>query len=143
MINYILIYFVNELKIIGIPGNNIVFNRYNSSVTGHRTEKDCEDVINRLKEFADFAKALNQNKDNEKYLQCFTVFNFFLGIQNRFRESRRLGIRHVYDFICKPLCGLCPHTRALGPRVNPVPSRPCSPMPQNVSDGATYLSDAP
>lgn len=68
---YMGIFFVNELKIIGIPGNNIVFNRYNSSVTGHRTEKDCEDVINRLKEFADFAKTLNQNKDNEKYIQYF------------------------------------------------------------------------
>lgn len=68
---YMGIFFVNELKIIGIPENNIVFNRYNSSVTGHRTEKDCEDVINRLKEFADFAKTLNQNEDNEKYIQYF------------------------------------------------------------------------
>lgn len=68
---YMGIFFVNELKIIGISGNNVIFNRYNSSVTGHRTEKDCKDVINRLKEFADFAKILNQNKDNEKYIQYF------------------------------------------------------------------------
>lgn len=68
---YMGIFFSDKLKIIGISGNNVIFNRYNSSVTGHRKEKDCKDVINRLKEFADFAKSLNQNKDNEKYIKYF------------------------------------------------------------------------
>ena len=68
---YIGIFFSDKLKIIGIVGNNIIFNKYNSSTTSNRTEKDCKDVINRLKEFADFAKTLNQNEDNEKYIQYF------------------------------------------------------------------------
>lgn len=68
---YMGIFFSDKLKIIGIVGNNIIFNKYNSSTTSNRTEKDCEDVINRLKEFADFAKTLNQNEDNEKYIQYF------------------------------------------------------------------------
>lgn len=68
---YMGIFFINNLKICGITGNNIVFNKYNSSTTSNRTEKDCEDIINRLKEFADFAKNINKNKDNEKYIQYF------------------------------------------------------------------------
>lgn len=65
------IFFSDKLKIIGIVGNNIIFNKYNSSTTSNRTEKDCEDVINRLKEFENFAKNINKNKDNEKYIQYF------------------------------------------------------------------------
>lgn len=68
---YMGIFFINNLKICGITGNNIVFNKYNSSTTSNRTEKDCKDVINRLKEFEYFAKNINKNKDNEKYIQYF------------------------------------------------------------------------
>ena len=68
---YMGIFFSDKLKIIGIVGNNIIFNKYNSSTTSNRTEKDCEDIINRLKEFEYFAKNINKNKDNEKYIQYF------------------------------------------------------------------------
>lgn len=68
---YMGIFFSDKLKIIGIVGNNIIFNKYNSSTTSNRTEKDCEDIMNRLKEFEYFAKNINRNKDNEKYIQYF------------------------------------------------------------------------
>lgn len=68
---YMGIFFINNLKICGITGNNIVFNKYNSSTTSNRTEKDCKYIINRLKEFENFAKSINKNKYNEKYIQYF------------------------------------------------------------------------
>ena len=85
---YMALFCFDNIKVVGGGGiKSIMFNKYSSSITSNRTEKDCEDVVERLSEFRHFYNELAENLPNEKKIIYKTCMENFIDVKLRQYES--------------------------------------------------------
>lgn len=84
---YMALFCVDNIKVVGDDTKCIMFNKYSSSITSNRTEKDCESVVKRLSEFKQFYNELAKNLSSEKKIIYKHCMKNFIDVKLRQYES--------------------------------------------------------
>ena len=56
---YMALFCFDNIKVVGVESECITFNKYSSSITSTRTEKDCKDIVDRLNEFWKYLQTIH------------------------------------------------------------------------------------
>ena len=84
---YMALFCFDNIKVVGDDTKCIMFNKYSSSITSNRTEKDCEDVVKRLFEFKQFYNELAENLSGEKKIIYKPCMENFIDVKLKQYES--------------------------------------------------------